>query len=323
MIDEIDQGLLTYLQNNGFRSINEIADYFKIGPRTVQRRIKKIRKEGIFRIVNIPNWISLGYKAWAKIGIKTDSRFTTSVAGKLAAHPSVYSVVYTLNGYDILISVAFLNLDALTDFVNHQIMAIEGVISRETMLLVRPKKYFRYRWNDEYFKNSKTTTTGITINNSSENEYQASDLDQKILEYIIRSEMVRPAKIRQYLGTAEYLIRRRLNYLKDNNYVALEVIPNKEVVQNDAWATIGVNVRHNFDYHYLAGIISNPSVYLVSECLGKFDLIIGTGFNSIDILTHFVNTQLVDVEGISGVQTLLHSKPVKYYGMRLEPSKAR
>jgi DNA-binding Lrp family transcriptional regulator len=323
MIDEIDQRLLSFIQNYGFRPIPEIASHFKMGPRTVQRRIKKIREEGLFRIVNVPNWLSLGFKAWAKIGIKTDSKFTASVAQKLAAYSSVYSVVYSLNSYDIIISVAFPNLDMLTDFVNHQLIKIEGITGKETLLLVHPKKYFRYRWSDSFAGGGVESKGDLQVRQTEDTGFQASELDMKILNIIVQNELVRPARIKDDLGIAEHLIRKRLNYLKDNNYISLEVIPNKLVVENDAWATIGVNTRFNFDYDYLNTIINDPSVYLISECLGKFDLIIGTGFNSIDLLTHFVNTRLLDVEGISGVQTFLHSKPVKYYGMRLEASRAR
>jgi len=123
--------------------------------------------------------------------------------------------------------------------------------------------------------------------------------------------------VKEKLGIAEGTIRNRINYLKENRLITLEVVPNKEVLEFEAWATIGINTRFSFDDSMLEVLINDPNVYLVSACLGRFDLVIAARFRNIDILTQFVTTRLVSITGINSVQTILHSKPIKYHNIRL------
>jgi DNA-binding Lrp family transcriptional regulator len=129
--------------------------------------------------------------------------------------------------------------------------------------------------------------------------------------------LARPAEIKRRLGVPESCIRKRIKEMRDRRSITFEVVPNKEVLEDEAWATIGINTESAFNDKMLDIIVSDPNVYLVSVCLGRFDLVIAARFKNIDLLTGFVSTKLASIPGINSVQTFLHSKPIKYHNTRL------
>ena len=319
-MDELDRELLRLLQRQGFQSSQELAVQLKIGTRTIQRRIKNMRDEGIFKVIAVPNLVSFGQSAWAKIGIKVDPNCSVKVAHQLADHPDVYFVAHSLGTYDIMIAAAFRTLDQLTHFVNNELTRIEGVVSKETMLLVRPKKYYRYLWPGPLFKDQAEEAIEFQAYYS---HYQLVDIDHKILDILMKDGLTRPATIKKQLGIAESTVRKRIKYMRDSHSITLEVVPNKEILEDEAWATIGINTRYDFDDKMLDAIVQDPNVYLVSVCLGRFDLVIAARFKNLDLLTQFISGKLTSIQGINSVQTFLHSKPIKYHNIRLGVTKEK
>jgi Lrp/AsnC family transcriptional regulator, regulator for asnA, asnC and gidA len=314
-MDGLDQELLRFLITNGFQSSQALASHMNIGLRTIQRRIKEMRDSGTFKVIAVPNMVKFGYQGWAKIGIKIDPAFSSQVTQVLADHPAVYFVAHSLGIYDIVIAVAFKSLDELTYFVNYELTNIQGIISKETMILVKPLKYYGYSWPDSSLKNSTNISDGQHFNDI--DRYQGTDLDSRILKILMDDGLTPLSKVKERLGIAEGTIRNRINFMKENQLITLEVVPNKEVLEFEAWATIGINTRFSFDDSMLDILIKDPNVYLVSACLGRFDLVIAARFRNIDLLTQFVTIRLVSIPGINSVQTVLHSKPIKYHNIRL------
>jgi Lrp/AsnC family transcriptional regulator, regulator for asnA, asnC and gidA len=314
-MDALDQELLRFLIKNGFQSSQTLSSHLNIGLRTIQRRIKEMKDNGIFKVIAVPNMVMFGFQGWAKIGIKIDPAFAPQVTSALADHPAVYFVAHSLGIYDIVIAVAFKSLDKLTHFVNYELTNIQGIISKETILLVKPIKYYRYSWPDPVYQKSPLCLASRYSDDI--NPYQPTELDNQILKILMEDGLTPSSKVKEKLGIAEGTIRNRINYMKENQLITLEVVPDKEVLEYEAWATIGINTRFSFNTSMLDVLINNPNVYLVSACLGRFDLVIAARFRNIDLLTQFVTTKLVSIAGINSVQTVLHSKPIKYHNIRL------
>jgi len=163
-MDGLDQELLRFLITNGFQSSQTLSSHLKIGLRTIQRRIKEMRDNGVFKVIAVPNMVQFGYQGWAKIGIKMDPAYSFQVTQALADHPAVYFVAHSLGIYDLVIAVSFKDLDNLTSFVNNDLTNIRGIISKETMLLVKPIKYYGYSWLDSNRKNTPAAHGNHQIN---------------------------------------------------------------------------------------------------------------------------------------------------------------
>ena len=66
-MDELDQKLLSELERRGFQSTTTLARRFDVGERTIRRRIGNMLSKDIIRVVALPNFVLLGYRAWANI----------------------------------------------------------------------------------------------------------------------------------------------------------------------------------------------------------------------------------------------------------------
>jgi DNA-binding Lrp family transcriptional regulator len=140
-----------------------------------------MRDKGLFKVIVVPNFVSLGYRGWATIGINVDPLYSGKVAEALANHPSVHLVTHALGTYNLIIAVAFRTLGMLTNFVSRELNSIEGIVSKETMLITRPIKYYRYRWPGYVQEGSGRTEEDIFT--CDRDKPQSSDLDMKYFKY--------------------------------------------------------------------------------------------------------------------------------------------
>ncbi len=145
-MDELDQGILTEFQKHGFQKSHILASLLGVGERTIHRRVNDMKSEGIIKIIAIPDFVSFGYKAWAKVGIRVEPKSLSYVAHQLVDSPSIYFVAYALGTFDIIIAVRFDSVDSLTYFVNSELTKIRGVTSTETMVLTSPRKCYHFSW---------------------------------------------------------------------------------------------------------------------------------------------------------------------------------
>jgi DNA-binding Lrp family transcriptional regulator len=310
-MDALDRDLIKFLQLNGLQSSPELSSHLGMGERTVQRRMKYLRERGIIKIIAVPNMVAWGYQGWAKIGIHADPLHAEHVAKVLAHHPSVYLVDHTFGAYNIVIAVAFKTVEKLTHFVSYELNNIKGVLTKETMLFARPIKYYRYYWPGYTFKNAQTTHEYIF--DIWDKKFPLLGLDMRILKILMTDGLTRPAVIKEKLGVTESIVRKRINFMKENRLITLEVIPDKDVLEGEIQATIDINTKFTFNNEMLDIIVNDPNVYLVSMSIGRFDLVIAARFENFDMLSQFVNIKLGPMQGINSIQISPHCKSIKIH----------
>lgn len=113
-------------------------------------------------------------------------------------------------------------------------------------------------------------------------------------------------------GVSERTIRRRINNLTHSQIIRPVIVPNLVLLGFRAWARIGINISPGSFTSVTHKLVTNPSVYLVTATLGRFDFIISVFYDSIDKLACFVNSELTKIKGIYAVETFLLVHPRKY-----------
>jgi len=314
-MNELDQKLLNELLSHGFQNSRTLASLLGVGERTVHRRISAMRREGIIKIIALPDFVLFGYKAWAKIGIKVKPQSLSYVAGELANNPSIYFVAYSYGPFDIMIAVHFYNIDSLTCFINSELTKIKGILNTETMVLTNPRKYYNFSWPTPSFKKTQNGLGYVLDAGTNRNHYEIDKADQRILSILMEDGLARPASIKSRLGMGESTIRKRIKKMSSNGLFRIVVVPNPEVLEHEVWATMGINVNKRLAHEVLDAIVKYPEVYLASVAIGRFNLVIAARFHHIDSINQFINIKLPAIEGISYVETFLHNKPLKYHNI--------
>jgi len=315
-MDELDQKLLNELQRQGFQKNRSLASLLGVGERTVYRRISAMRREGIIKIIALPDFVSVGYRAWAKVGIKVEPKSLSYVARQLVESPSIYFVAYVYGTFDIIIAVRFSDIDSLTYFVNSELSKIKGILSTETMVLTSPRKYYNFSWPKPLFKKTKNGWQHYPATGTGHNHYEVDEVDRRILDILMEDGLTRPATIKSRLGMSESTIRKHMKKMSSNGLFRIVVVPNPEVLEHEVWATMGITISNRSGHEILDDIVKHPEVYLASVSIGRFNLIIAARFHNIDFLNQFVTVELPSIAGVSYVETFLHNKPLKYHNIK-------
>ena len=312
-MDEIDRRLIIDLETYGFQKASSLANAYGLSERTIRRRISNMTNKKLINFVVTPNIVSLGYKAWARIGIKVAIGDVSRVARALILHPSVHFVAYSLGRYDIMISVCFDTIDKLTYFVGWELNQIQGIVSTEVILLVQPRKYMLFSWQAPVMKNNKKPLEPLPVNMHNQTSTICDEIDLKILNYLLENGPGRSKILSSELGIGESAVRNRLRRMWQNDIYKVEIVPNIAVAEYQTQAQILINTSGVPPHSVVDSILKHPSVYLASVCLGRFNLVIAARFRNPDVLEEFITNTLPSVHGINSVETSLQVKRVKYY----------
>lgn len=314
-MDHLDRKLIAILEEKGFQKSTEMFQILGISDRTIRLRINKMIQENVIKVIAIPNPLLLGYRDWARIGIRVAPGFLSRVAHELVQFPSVYFAATTVGRFDIMISVYFDSFAKLTNFVNLELTKVRGILFTEPMLLVYPRKYQQFSWPSPDFMSSDEMLEshhGATLGHS---HYKMDEVDRRIFNVLIEDGLQRPKSLKSRLGIGETTIRKRLKAMLQNQAYKLEVVPIISGFEHEAVATIGITINRPCPHKILDSLIEHPNVILASVAFGRFNLIVVTRFGNTNLLTNFVSTVLPSIPGISSVEYYLHVKRLKYYSI--------
>ena len=313
-MDELDQKLLDELERHGFQKAAILAPKLGVGKSTIHRRISSMRSKHIIKVIALPNPVLFGYRAWAIVGIKVEPDSLYDVACQLVKHPATYMVAFSLSEFDIMADVLFDTFDKLTFLVSSELMRIKGILRIETMLLMCPRKYYNFSWPAPAFRKVDTVWE-YYFNAASHNTYELDKIDRSIISILRQDGLTRPAALKARLGIGESTIRKRLKNMLNRGLFSIEVVPNPEVLQYEAWAMMGINIKHQSAHEVIDEIIKNPAVYFASVSLGRFNVIVCARFHNMDLLNHFVKVELPMIEGIASVEPFLYNRLLKYHSI--------
>ena len=113
----------------------------------------------------------------------------------------------------------------------------------------------------------------------------------------------------------ESAIRKRMKAMLEHGVYKIEVVPNPEILEYEAWATIGITINNQYAHNVIDSIIKYPAVYLASVSLGRFNIVMACRFANTELLNQFVRVELPSIQGISSTETFLHNKPLKYHNV--------
>ena len=313
-MDELDQRILNELQRGGIQKSAALASILGASQRTIHRRLRTMIDKEMIKVIAVLNPVSLAYRGWARIGIKVARGALGRVSGILIKNPSIHFVAYSFGGFDIIIGVYFNTVEKLTQFVNSELTKDKDIVSSETMLLSCPRKYYHFSWPPCTFKGTENLWNPYQETNA-RRCYTGDELDQRILKVLVEDGLTSTRDLKLRLGIGELTIRKRIRSMLDNEVYKLEVVPNTQLLESERWATTGIVANSPFLNRTMEDIVKNPAVYLASESLGRFNIIIATRFRNTNQLSQFIHRELQSMPGINSTETFIHVRPLKYHNI--------
>lgn len=140
-LQPLETALIRELELAPRQTVLEMSQKLGVSTPTVRSKLRKLRDEGLIRVVSIPNPRALGFDVNAVVLTKADISHAENMADELAHRPNVRYVGITTGEFNVLASVAFRELTHLYDFLYNDLVNIPGVISHETVMIVKVFKH--------------------------------------------------------------------------------------------------------------------------------------------------------------------------------------
>jgi Lrp/AsnC family transcriptional regulator for asnA, asnC and gidA len=298
--------------------VRTITANLGVAKSTVYRRIHNIINKGIIKIVVIPNPMQLGYEAIADIGITVKQRSPEEVARELASHRSTYSVFLVSGIFDIIAEVRFSSPSILAKYVNTEVNEIEGVRERETVLYIRPRRYYNFFWPAPLLSDDRMTTlSGISTRH--EPTYKIDDIDRNILKILSQDAMISLAKIKTKLGISESTVWKHLQNMREKDIFRTDVVINPEALPNEVWVEVFIHTSHRRIHDVIDDVLGYNEVKFASESLGRFNIVILGRFHSKKLFDQFIKLELPAIEGVERIEYALVYKLIKHQGINWSP----
>ena len=314
-MDQLDGNLILQLENKGTLNYSILANDLGVSERTVRRRIRNLINFSHIRPIVMPNLVKLGFRAWARIGIRVTPGTFPEVAHALISNPSIYFVAATLGRFDIIIAVYFSSIDQLSHFVNSELTGIKGINTVETFLLVHPRKYNQFRWPEPNIEISSNYAKGRDADSIYYDKYQLDSVERSILDILLLDGLIKPKQISQKIGIGENTVRKKLKTMQEKELFKIEVIPITREFEYGARATIGIDISDSHPHKIIDSIVERPAVAAASVALGSHNIILVTRFRNTNLLDQFVTEFLASLPGINAIETFLHVRRLKYYNV--------
>lgn len=150
-------------------------------------------------------------------------------------------------------------------------------------------------------------------------------LSMKILEIMETDGYQNSSKITTQLaaqfGVAERTVYRRIKKLKDEKIIQVVVRTNMILLGLKYRARIGIKVEPRFMPDLIHYLTEHTSVTSVREVIGFFNVFVTVRSRSLEQLNHFVNFELINIQGIETKEVFLLTQPRKHFQFRLTREK--
>jgi Lrp/AsnC family transcriptional regulator, regulator for asnA, asnC and gidA len=141
-IDEVDTRIIEKLTEDGRYTSYHLARELGISLPTCTRRLAFLIQERVIDIKAVPYMSKIESVANAFMLLRVHPEKIQNICGHLVSHSGIFLVMTLLNSFDILIGLNAESQEGLHRLINNEILAIDGVISSETIFRAEIKKRY-------------------------------------------------------------------------------------------------------------------------------------------------------------------------------------
>lgn len=141
MLDALDTKLVNLLEQDARQNWDAVAGQLGISPSSVRRRVRRLIRDGVVSIAGIPDHSKAGFTVTTVVAINVDHKKVERVIAILVDRPDITWLATTTGRFDIIAHARFASNEKLSDFLDHDLANIDGIINTETFVCLRLKKW--------------------------------------------------------------------------------------------------------------------------------------------------------------------------------------
>ena len=133
---------MSQLQEDGRRSLTEIAAHLEVSVGTVRNRLSRLLTDGTLHVIGRADPHRVGFRAPASVHVSVyPANLIEKVAATIAAFPEVSYVASVSGDFDLEVDVMCRDMTHLSDLITHRLHKVEGVTHTKTTMILRVFKY--------------------------------------------------------------------------------------------------------------------------------------------------------------------------------------
>ncbi|MDH6134118.1 DNA-binding Lrp family transcriptional regulator [Kitasatospora sp. MAA4] len=222
MIDELDLALVDALRVDPRAPWSKLARPLGVDPATLSRRWARLSASGDAWVAGYPSADRTDLGLIALVAVECQADAVASVASELAADPQAATIELVSGGADLLVTVAALTREQLTDYVLDRMSRLPGVL-RTTISFVERTLREGSRWSDGALDPQQRAA--ITPDSSERDPAlrpaRAVLRDRRLLHALGEDGRMPYAVLGQRLGQPATTVRRRVAELRDSGQLVL------------------------------------------------------------------------------------------------------
>ena len=139
-IDDLDQQLLMYLQQNSKITYKELSDKLNLSSTAIHERIKKLEKSGVIgKYVALINRRLINKELLVFSHVKLSKHSHDNIKefeNEIKNLKEVQSCFHVSGDYDYIVKMAFINMDDYRDFMVNKLTTIKAIGSTHSTFVI-------------------------------------------------------------------------------------------------------------------------------------------------------------------------------------------
>lgn len=296
MFDKTNRLILQHLQENGRKSIVDIAKEIDISSATITKRLNKMLADGTIAIQALLNPFKMNYPCKAVIGLDMEAPHVNTIIERFTDHFFVTMVLTSFGRYDAMMIVNFPNNEELYHFIKNELHPVDGIRDYEIFLVNEVVKPYR-----------------LSTLNRPEDFLVPDEIDQKLIVALEKNGRASYEVLANIVNVSIPTVHRKINQMVQDNIIKIRAVvrASRSGLRSNAIITIQCKPENADDV--CNTLMEYPQIYLVMKIVNNVDLIIGVHATNAGELYRFLREKIACLPGVVNTETFIRGETLKQY----------
>lgn len=312
--DTLDLQIIHALRLDGRVSFSAVADVLEVSDQTVARRYKRMRGEGLLRVVGLPDPVRLGHSTWL-LRLQATPDAAGAVATALARRPDTTWVSLSSGGTEI-VGIVQTSRDAdRDDLLLHKLPRTPRIVSVGAHLLLR--RFAGGPIGAAVLPNVLTPAQQAPLRFTVDPATPAAPLepsDDALLALLAKDGRASLADLASGTGWSEPVTRRRLALLRSSGAVYFDLEADPVLLGYGVRMMLWLTVEPAHLDEVGNALATHPEVVFAAATTGPTNVVASAVFPDTSAVYDYLVRRIGPLPGVREVQTAPSIRTVKQVG---------
>lgn len=312
-MDAVDRGLIHALQIDGRASFRTIADVIEVSENTVARHYRRLRGQGLLRVVGLVNGRRLGHVQWT-IRLRCTPDAAGAIAEALAARDDTSFVYLLSGGTEVSCTVQTRSTQDQDALLLDKLPRTSRVVSVTAHLLLRgfvlPGGWQGLAWLSPE-QADRLRPPPMT---NDEGPVELDDGDKVLLRALNLDGRASYAELAAASGWSETTVKRRLAALRAGGVLDYQLDLPPAVAGFGTQARLWITARPARVVEVGEALARHPEIAFAALTTGPTNLVAALNCRDPLDLSHYLTDRLAPLRGITTLETAPIVRTVKRAG---------